>query len=222
LDCSDLLQYHNVSANLHVFLTSSGCFVGHNYSWGVIQTQLVSDKLSSPATLSFIGAIAIGCISIFALINTLTMRRLGARTTCLIGVGFISFGQMVSSFAYKNVGGLFITAGLITGFGTSLCFMVSGRLYLTDRQAVSTLPAQYFVLKRGIANGIVYAGGGIGGAIFSLSLEKMLSRLGVAWTFRVLSFFTLAVGGPAAALIKERAMRRSLSFVEWLVHAIDQ
>lgn len=105
-------------------LTLSGCFVGQNYSWGVIQTKLVSDKLSSPATLSFVGAVAIGCISIFALINALTMRRLGARFTCLVGVGFISLGQMVSSFAYKNVGGLFITAGLITGFGTSLCFMV--------------------------------------------------------------------------------------------------
>lgn len=101
--------------------------MGQNYSWGVIQTKLVSDKLSSAATLSFIGAIAIGCISIFALLNALTLRRLGARFTCIAGICSISFGQMVSSFAYKNVGGLFVTAGFITGFGTSLCFMVRRR-----------------------------------------------------------------------------------------------
>jgi hypothetical protein len=83
---------------------------------------------------------------------------------------------------------------------------------------VSTLPSQYFVLKRGLANGVVFAGGGFGGAFFSLTLEKLLAKLGVAWTFRALSFFTLAVGLPAAALIKERAMRKSLSFVEWCVY----
>lgn len=76
-------------------------------------------------------------------------------------------------------------------------------------------PAQYFKNKRGIANGIVYAGGGLGGAVISFVANGLLEALGVAWTFRVLGFITLATGLPAAYLIKERAPIRPSSFVEW-------
>jgi MFS family permease len=165
---------------------------------------LVASKISSTATLSFIGAIAVGSVSIFALLNALTLRKFGARTTCLAGVSLLAAGQFISSFALRNVGGLFVSAGVITGFGTSLCFM-----------AVATLPAQYFVLRRGLANGVAYAGGGLGGACFSVVLGKLLSKLGAAWSFRALGFVTLLLGLPAAALIKERPVRRSMSFVEW-------
>lgn len=80
---------------------------------------------------------------------------------------------------------------------------------------VSVTPAQYFKVKRGIANGIVYAGGGLGGAIISFVTNGLLESLGIAWTFRVLGFTMLATGLPAAYLIKERAPIRPTSFVDW-------
>jgi nitrate/nitrite transporter NarK len=84
-------------------------------------------------------------------------------------------------------------------------------LYL---QAGGTLPSQYFAKKRGIANGIVFAGGGIGGAVLSVSMQALLNRVGVAWTFRILGFVTLATTIPAAMLLKERT-RRASSSIEW-------
>lgn len=78
-------------------------------------------------------------------------------------------------------------------------------------------PAQYFKSKRGIANGIVYAGGGLGGAILSFVINGLLDSLGTAWTFRVLGFITLGTGLPAAYLIKERAPIRPTAFIEWCV-----
>jgi nitrate/nitrite transporter NarK len=80
---------------------------------------------------------------------------------------------------------------------------------------VSTLPAQYFKTKRGIANGIVYAGGGLGGAVTSFVVNSLLQSLGTAWTFRVLGSMTLVTALPAAYLIKERAPIRSAQFIEW-------
>ena len=70
---------------------------------------------------------------------------------------------------------------------------------------VSVTPAQYFSRKRGFANGVVYAAGGLGGTIISFALNGLISSLGTPWTYRVIGFITLATGLPSAYLIKERA-----------------
>lgn len=80
---------------------------------------------------------------------------------------------------------------------------------------VSVTPAQYFKAKRGIANGIVYAGGGLGGAVISFILNGLLNSVGTVWTFRILGFITWATGLPAAWLIKQRVGIPRSSIVEW-------
>jgi len=88
-------------------------------------------------------------------------------------------------------------------------------------QAGGTLPSQYFAKKRGIANGLVFAGGGIGGAVLSVFMQALLNRVGVAWTFRILGFVTLAATIPAAMLLKERT-RRASSSIEWCGQQISR
>ncbi len=82
-------------------------------------------------------------------------------------------------------------------------------------QTVSVTPAQYFGRKRGIANGIVFAGGGLGGAVTSFGLNSLIQRFGPAWTYRILGLATLVTGLPAAWFIKERVPIRGAAFVEW-------
>lgn len=77
------------------------------------------------------------------------------------------------------------------------------------------VPTQYFSKKRGLANGIVFAGGGLGGAVISFALEAMINRLGLGWAYRVLGILTVATGLPAAYLIKERTPYTRTTFVEW-------
>ena len=88
----------------------------------------------------------------------------------------------------------------------SLCFLVA-----------NVVPSQYFKRKRGIAIGIVYAGGGVGGAIISFMLTGLLERLGIVWTYRVLGLLTIATGLPAAWFVKERRAAGYISnvLVEW-------
>ncbi len=78
-------------------------------------------------------------------------------------------------------------------------------------------PAQWFSKKRGLANGIVYAGGGLGGTAISFAVNGLLQKLGPPWTFRIMGLVVLATGLPAAWLIKERAPIRSTTFIEWYV-----
>lgn len=83
---------------------------------------------------------------------------------------------------------------------------------------MSIIPAQYFKAERGIANGIVYAGGGLGGTVMSFILDALLESVGIAWTFRTFGFMVLGTGLPAAYLIKERIPIQTTTFVEWCVH----
>ncbi len=80
---------------------------------------------------------------------------------------------------------------------------------------VSSTPTQYFNKKRGLANGIVFAAGGLGGAVISFAMDGLLHSLGPAWTFRVIGLSTLITGLPAAYLIKERAPIKTTHLVDW-------
>jgi MFS family permease len=194
-------------------------FVGTTYSWGVIQAALVAEKLSSPSTLSFVGSLTCSFISFLALVNARILRAIGARMAALCGVVLLGAGEILSGFSTRNVAGLFVTTGVIMGVGASLQFMVrlplSLPIQLLTRKVVSTIPAQYFYKKRGVANGIVYAGGGLGGTVISFAMNSVLQKLGPPWTFRILGLTTLATGLPSAWLIKERTPITTATFIEW-------
>jgi MFS family permease len=81
--------------------------------------------------------------------------------------------------------------------------------------AVSVVTSQYFHHKRGIANGIVFAGGGLGGAVNSFVIDALLRKWGPAWTFRALALMTFGTGIPAAYAIKERVPYGRSNIVEW-------
>ena len=80
---------------------------------------------------------------------------------------------------------------------------------------MTVVPAQYFSRKRGLANGLVFAGGGLGGTVTSFALDSLIHHLGPAGAYRVLGIMTLATGLPAAWMIKERTAIRPAGFIEW-------
>lgn len=179
-------------------------FVGTTYCWGVIQGALVAGGLASASTLAWIGSLTIASNSIFAMVSAKVLQRIGSRATAVLGVCFLAGGEGLSGFTVDHVGGLFVTAGIVMGFGVSLNFIVVG-----------SMSAQYFSRKRGLANGIVFAGGGLGGAVISFLMEGLLQRLGTAWTFRVLGAITLTTGLPAAYFVRDRVKPSRRAFIDW-------
>ncbi|KAF7554877.1 hypothetical protein G7Z17_g2590 [Cylindrodendrum hubeiense] len=179
-------------------------FVGTSYSWGIIQDALVTEGIGSPSTLAFVGSLSTALISALAIINARVIRWMGSQRTAMLGVSFLGLSAITSSFAVKNIAGLFFTSGILLGLGLSLCFMT-----------VSVTPAQYFNRKRGLANGIVFAGGGLGGAVTSYGLDALILKFGPAWTYRILGIATLVTGLPAAWFIQERTPIRTASLIEW-------
>ncbi|OAA72004.1 Major facilitator superfamily domain, general substrate transporter [Akanthomyces lecanii RCEF 1005] len=177
---------------------------GVNYSWGVMQSALVDQGLGSPSTLSFIGSIPATLISVMAMLNARIIRRIGTRWTAVAGISIICLAQILSSFTTESVPGLYVTAGVMLGVGMSLCFTVC-----------SVTPAQYFKRRRGLANGLVFAGGGLGGAIITIVEGILIQRFGVAWAYRVMGLATFATGLPAAFFIKERSAVAVVGTIEW-------
>ena len=178
-------------------------FNGFTYSWGVIQAELVQSGFTSASTLSWVGSLSVTICVLLGLLSVRVLRRLGARTSGMLGTALIGTGLICSGFTTSSVGGLFGTSGVLLGCGFSLCFMVS-----------SIVPSQYFSNKIGLANGIVKLGGGIGGTVLALALEALIERVGTAWTFRITGILTLATGMPAAWAVKERTPIRT-PFIEW-------
>jgi hypothetical protein len=92
-------------------------FGGVTYSWGVVQESLVDSGLAKASTLAFVGSLAVSCLSAFAAVNGRLVRALGARNVAYLGIGSMGLGQIFAGWATKSVPGLFITAGLIMGYG---------------------------------------------------------------------------------------------------------
>lgn len=190
-------------------IVASGCLlmwwgVGTTYAWGVIQRTLVNQGLAGPAVVSFIGSLQAAMVSLCAVMNAWLLRYLGPQKTALTGVSLMGASGILSSFATHNLGVLFVTAGVLFGLGQSFSFCV-----------IAAVPAQYFNRKRGLANGIIFAGSGLGGAVISVAMDPLIEKIGLPMAYRVLGLTTLATGLPAAWTMKARTSLPRRKFVEW-------
>ena len=178
---------------------------GWSGSWGVLQTALLQayPNTESTTSLSFVGTLNIAIAVALGLASVRLSRLIGARYSMLLGVLMMGFGSLFSSFTADNLGGLFLTAGVSYGLGSSLTYTMS-----------NTLPAQWFSSKLGTAHGLVKLGGGLGSTIIAIVVQELIDRVGIPWTFRILGFFSLASGIPAALLIRERASSNNAPFVD--------
>ncbi|RPA97021.1 MFS general substrate transporter [Choiromyces venosus 120613-1] len=64
--------------------------------------------------------------------------------------------------------------------------------------------AASFATKHRVANGIAAAGSGIGGLIFSLSIQEIITIMGVEWAFRTVAIRVGVVNSICTLLIRDR------------------
>ncbi|KAF2830548.1 MFS general substrate transporter [Ophiobolus disseminans] len=182
------------------------CCNGIINCWGVLQAALLGSSLSyvPPSTLAYVGSLTLGLIPLGGLVSVRMMRMIGTQASALIGMFLMGMSLIGASFCTSNLAGLFGTAGLIGGIGNSIVYTIT-----------NTIPVQYFSARLGLANGLVKLGGGVGGCVMAIALEAMYQRVGIAWTFRIQGLITLALGMPAAWMLKDRVPLRNVPFVDW-------
>lgn len=67
-----------------------------------------------------------------------------------------------------------------------------------------TAVGHFFKAKRGLATGLASSGGSVGGVVFPLVLQSLLSKLGWAWSIRILGFICLVLALICNLLVHKR------------------
>lgn len=182
------------------------CHNGVINVWGVMQAALLDSTMRnvSPSTLAYVGSLGLSGGAMYGLAAIRLVRFIGSRYTMLLGIFLMGMSLIGASFCTTNLAGLFGTAGLTGGVGMAMVYAVS-----------NALPVQYFSSKLGLANGLIKLGGGVGGCVMAIALNAVYERVGIAWTFRFQGLLTMAIGLPAAWMLKDRVPLRNVPFVDW-------
>jgi len=96
-----------------------------------------------------------------------------------------------------------LAQGILEGF--------AGGMLLTPALAA---PGQYFQRKRALALGIVVAGSSVGGVVFPIMLDHLLSsNIGFGWSVRIVGFVDLILLSISCVTIQERLPFRTGSLL---------
>ncbi|KAI0751441.1 MFS general substrate transporter [Daedaleopsis nitida] len=170
---------------------------GFCFSYGIFQDYYTThppfDSASS-ITIAAVGTIAIALQYTEALLISCIFGRypdyMSWGSWGGLALYFLSiFG---SSFA-QQIWQLILLQGVV--FGIS-----GGLLYVP---VIKLLP-EWFSERRGLAGGIIFAGGGVGGFVFPYILTTLLEKVGLRWTLRIWAIVTTIFCGFALLGLRPR------------------
>lgn len=168
---------------------------GFTFAFGSFQSYYETDYLpnQSASTLAWIGTISTFLLILTGVISGPLFDRGYFRSMLLGGAMMATLGVFFMSLSTKYWQ-LMLTQGVMMGLG-------NGLLYLPGLALVS----RSFEKHRSIAMGITTCGAPMGGIIYTLIFEQLISRLGFAWTIRVMGFTMLGSFSLSFPLILFRA-----------------
>ncbi|TCD69780.1 hypothetical protein EIP91_006316 [Steccherinum ochraceum] len=170
---------------------------GFNYSYGVFQNYYTSHppfEQSSHVAVASIGPTGLAIMFTEGLLLSFFHTRYPdyMKYTLWTGLTLFVLALLLSSFV-SDVALLIFLQGICLGVGGGMMYWPS----------LSLLP-EWFVQRRGLASGIMFAGGGVGGFVFPLVVEALLSRIGFRWTLRIWALLMAVVGGVAILGVRPR------------------
>ncbi|KAG0664790.1 hypothetical protein C6P46_000927 [Rhodotorula mucilaginosa] len=186
------------------YLFLAGAFAIETVIWGLpasyglfldyYQQHGVAGVRSGSSLLPLVGTVSSGFIYVLGppvsiLLNPRPRWRL---PVIRLGCCLCPLSLLLSSFA-KAPWQLLLTQGLLYSVGGAMAYYSTFR-FLSD----------WFVERRGFANGICFAGTAAGGLVLPFILEALLSRYGAERTLQALAVATFLLLGSALPLIRPR------------------
>ncbi|CDZ98726.1 Monocarboxylate transporter [Phaffia rhodozyma] len=166
------------------------------FSYGVFleyyRSTLFPDDKS--ALLPLIGSISSGLIYLLSLVLIPVFTRWPnqKQNSMYVGTVLCVIGLLSASFA-KTPSQLVITQGVIFSCGGAALYF-----------SASTFVWEWFVVHRGMANGLIFSGTGLGGLFMPLVLNWILKKWGHETTLRVLAIIFAVFIPPVLPFIKSR------------------
>ncbi|KAH7393366.1 major facilitator superfamily domain-containing protein [Cadophora sp. MPI-SDFR-AT-0126] len=169
---------------------------GFPFSFGVFQEYYGNHELfsSDSAGIAVIGTTATGLMYMSGLVLFPAYKRFPhlASTLKWAGLPFMAAGLFAASFAQK-VQHLIVTQGVIYAIGGCIIYYPT-LLYIDE----------WFVQRKGLAFGIMWAGTGAGGLIIPFVLNGLLQRWGFRTTLRIWATALLILSSPLIYFLRPR------------------
>ncbi|KAK7022118.1 major facilitator superfamily domain-containing protein [Favolaschia claudopus] len=154
---------------------------GFPNSYGVfldayLQNPRYASQKSSTSLLPLIGTLSSGIIYCSGFFITPIASRYPQHRRKLIWIGAaICSATLVGASYATKILQLVLLQGVLYGIGGSLLYW----------QCLSFM-SEWFVLRRGLANGILFAGTAVGGIILPLTMTPLIATYGLSSTLRIL------------------------------------
>ena len=172
---------------IHVFV------LGNVYSFGVFLPVLAKAFNADIGTASWIGSIGFGMLAGVANFTGAWADRFGNSYVAFTGGLIIAVSYVLASLS-TEIWHLFITLGLMAGFGYSMSFL-----------AGVSVVSQWFTTRRGLAVGMAVAGAGLGQFAVSLSSGALLTAFGWREALQLLALFNF-IGITIASMLIRRLL----------------
>ena len=108
-------------------------------------------------------------------VASVLVDRVGIRPTAVLGSIIASLGMLLSSFV-TSISLLYLTYGLLLGFGSSLVYNPS-----------LVILGHYFRKRLGVVNGIVSFGSAVFTMVLPFGIQYLVAKVGLSNTLRVLA-----------------------------------
>ena len=110
----------------------------------------------------------------------------------MVSLALSALSLLIASFS-RNIAMLIAFQGVFFGI-TSGVLLTPVVLYL----------GQWFDKRRGFATSAIFMGSGVGGVVFPLVFNALLTSVGFAWTMRVWALAQVMLSGTALYFVKPR------------------
>lgn len=176
-------------------------FRGLLNTFGVFQTYYETSLLKdmSPSAISWIGSIQAFCLmSIGVFVGPLYDAGY-FRALLYVGSFLVTFGFMMTSIS-KTYWQVFLAQGICIGLGTS-CLSIP---------SIALVPMYFTPPKRAWAMGAATLGSGLGSTAYPIMFQALQTRIGFAWTVRVLGFISFVFCVFAILVTKPRYKKKAV------------
>ncbi|RKP04838.1 major facilitator superfamily domain-containing protein, partial [Thamnocephalis sphaerospora] len=186
---------------------------GSTYTWGVYQELYLTDIYKGQITtfqLTFAGGLGMALIYTSGPFFGALRQRFGIKLLMCAGAVLQPLGLLLASWA-NSPWHLYLTHGLIAGFGASLVYFPS-----------MFLPTQWFMKRRGLATGVAVSGSGIGGLVFGPLTRVLIDTVGFRWCLRYTAIGSFVIFVVAVLLARDsqiQATRQKIIDVSLLKRA---
>ncbi|XP_037947884.1 monocarboxylate transporter 10 isoform X2 [Teleopsis dalmanni] len=191
--CRDIHGKEPPDGGIRAWLVMLSAFLCNGVIFGIINTYgsihaLLTDRLTeqgdkdASSKAALVGSLTIGTTFLFSPIAGCLTDKIGLRLTTLIGGLLSTGGLLISSFCTQNISTLYISYGIMFGFGAALAY--------TPTLAIL---GHYFKRYLGKVNGFVTAGSSVFTIILPPAMDYLLEGHGLEMTLQVMSLLSCFV-----------------------------